>query len=62
MTTHTTPPLLTTAQVAERLAVSVDTVLDLIAAGQLRAHRLGHRTIRVDPADVAQLLALSATG
>lgn len=43
---------LTPAQVAEHLAVSDQTVLNLIGRGELPAIRLSPRVIRVDPEDV----------
>jgi excisionase family DNA binding protein len=61
MTDDTTAAMLTTGQVARRLGVSAERVLEYIADGQLRAYRLGHRTVRVDPADLARFLTGRAT-
>jgi excisionase family DNA binding protein len=49
--------LLTTAQVAERLAVSARTVQRLVAAGLLPALRLGVRLLRFDPEAVERWIA-----
>jgi len=48
--------LLTTAQVAELLAVSERTVKRLVGRGGLRCVRLG-RSLRFDPADVSWFVA-----
>ena len=48
--------LLTTAQVAELLAVSERTVKRLVGRGGLRCVRLG-RSLRFDPADVSRFVA-----
>jgi len=44
--------LLTAAQVGEILGKHPRTVLILAERGELAAIRLGHRTVRFDPADV----------
>jgi excisionase family DNA binding protein len=44
------------AMAAERTGVSIRTLRRIIASGQLAAHRLGPRVIRVQPDDVDQLL------
>lgn len=44
------------AQAAERTAVSVKTLRRRIAAGDLPAYRYGPRTLRLDPAEVDQLM------
>ena len=46
-------PLLTPEQVAQMLGRHPKTVLNLVARGELRAIKLGARTVRFDPADVA---------
>jgi excisionase family DNA binding protein len=51
------PGLLTTAQVAERLAVHPATVRRLVAAGELKPTRLGKRTVRFRPSDVQRFIA-----
>jgi excisionase family DNA binding protein len=48
--------LLTTAQVAELLAVSERTIKRLVARRGLRCVRLG-RSLRFDPADVSRFVA-----
>lgn len=52
-------PLLTIAQVAERLAVHRTTVADLLARGDLRRITIGARTVRIDPDDLARYLRRS---
>ena len=59
--THTGGPLmadtlLKTGEVAKRLSVSRNTVLQLIGDGKLRATRLGTKTIRVYESSVQELL------
>lgn len=46
------PELLTPEQVSHTLGRHPKTVLSLAARGELRAIRLGRRTVRFDPADV----------
>lgn len=53
-------PLLTKAEVAEHLHVTVRTVDRLIAAGEIKAVRLGHRTTRVHPDSVDAYLVRCA--
>lgn len=48
--------LLTVAQTAEMLAVSVRTVNRMIERGELPAYRIGERSTRVKATDVARLL------
>lgn len=50
------PELLKTAEAAERLNVSRDKVLELIADGTLRALKLGPKTIRVYAESLQQLI------
>lgn len=45
-------PLITLADAAQRLSVSVRTVRRLIAHGYLTGYRVGPRSIRVHPDDV----------
>jgi excisionase family DNA binding protein len=51
-----TRALETLAQAAERTDVSIRTLRRRISTGELRAYRLGHRIIRVNPKDVDRLL------
>jgi excisionase family DNA binding protein len=44
--------LLSTKQVAEVLCVCVATVRRKIQSGELKAHKLGHRTLRVRKSDL----------
>jgi excisionase family DNA binding protein len=50
------PELLTPEQVAQTLARHPKTILSLVARGELRAIRLGRRTVRFDPADVQRYI------
>ena len=52
----TTDNLMTQAGAAEYLAVNERTVRRLIADGQLPAHRVGSRLVRVRRSDVEKLL------
>ncbi len=54
--------LLTTKQVATLLGLHTETVRDLVRAGKLKDLRMGHRTRRYRPEDVAayQLAAADA--
>ena len=49
-------PMMTPDDVAERLQVSKATVLRLAKAERLRALRVGRKTVRFDPAEVARFL------
>lgn len=53
----TTERLLQVEDVAARLSISTKTVRRLIAAGKLRAIRLGRRALRVSEADLQAYLA-----
>lgn len=55
-TTRARRAMLTISDVAEECAVDPRTVRRWIASGQLRATRLGRRTVRIDPADVDSML------
>lgn len=55
-----TDPLLTPAEVADRLKVSIRHVYDLISSKELKASRLGHKTLRVKESDLDDLLARGA--
>lgn len=46
------PKLLDAEQVGEMLGKHPRTVLQMAVAGRIPAIRLGHRTVRFDPADV----------
>lgn len=50
---HVPAALLTTQQVAALLGLHTETVRELVRAGKLRDLRLGHRTRRYRPEDVA---------
>ena len=52
-------PLLTTREVAEKLRLQLRQVYDLIRSGELPAHKLGHRTVRVSEEDLSAYLARS---
>ena len=54
--------LLNAEQVAEVLGVSVRTVHRLVEDGRLEPVRLGHRTVRYRPANVAALVAAHEAG
>jgi len=47
---------LTTGQVAASLRVSASFVRELVARGDLKAYRLGRKTIRIAPADLSAYL------
>lgn len=49
--------LLTVAETAARLCVSKRAVWSLISGGDLPVHRVGSRSVRVDPSDLAAYLA-----
>lgn len=50
-------PLISQADAAERLGVDVSTIRRWIAAGKIRAFRVGNRkTIRIDPDSLNDLL------
>jgi excisionase family DNA binding protein len=44
-------------RVAQLLGVSIDAVRGLIKSGDLRAHRLGPRQLRIFPKDLEEFLA-----
>lgn len=44
--------LLTPQEVSERLRLTVRGVYDIIRTGDLKAHKFGHRTLRVSSADL----------
>lgn len=48
--------MMTPDDVAGRLKISKATVLRLAKAGQLRALRVGKKTVRFDPAEVARFV------
>jgi excisionase family DNA binding protein len=50
--THMTKAMLTIAEVAQRLQISVSLVYREIHAGRLRCHRFGRRCYRVAPEDL----------
>jgi excisionase family DNA binding protein len=50
------PKLLTAEHVALLLGKHPRTVLQMAAAGKIPAIRLGHRTVRFDPADVQEYI------
>lgn len=52
--------LLTVQQVADRCYVSVETVRRWIKNDGLAAMKLGHRTVRIRPADLAEFLSRAA--
>lgn len=54
--TPTLPSMLSMTETADLLGLSERTVRRYIASGQLRAHRLGPRMIRVERESVAGLL------
>lgn len=54
-------PLLTVAQVAECLQLSVRQVRRLIKSGELKVHRIG-RAVRIEPYDFAAFLARRRLG
>lgn len=58
MTTQTT---FTITEVADRLGVNRKTVSGWITAGKLKAHRLGHRTVRIFPADLEAFVGSTST-
>lgn len=45
----------TIQEAADYLSVNRETVRRMIARGDLKAHRVGPRLIRIDPADVVKL-------
>ena len=45
----------TIQEAADYLSVNRETVRRMIARGELKAHRVGPRLIRIDPADVMRL-------
>lgn len=48
---------MTPAEAATRAGVSIWSIYRAIKTGRLRAARLGHRTVRISPADLAAWLA-----
>lgn len=54
---HDSPRLLTVAEVAERLNISVRAVFVHIANGDLPRVKFGHRTVRVLESDVEAFIA-----
>lgn len=50
----------TQEQAAEYLGVSVATVHRWVAAGKLKASKLGHRTVRISIASIEKMLEKSA--
>ena len=55
-------PLLTIEQAAEQMSVSMDTVLDWIKSGRLRASKLsGTKTIRISTDDIMAFYDANAT-
>ena len=55
------PKLINLTKTAERLGVSIQTVGRLIDRGELPAYQLPTGTIRIDEADIDELLAKSRT-
>ena len=51
------PMLVNVGEVARMLSVSARTVWSLVRAGDLPVVRIGKRSTRFDPADVARLIA-----
>ena len=52
----------TPAEVAHQLGVDVESVRRWIRRGWLRATKLGHKTIRIAPADLSTFLAAHRVG
>ena len=52
---------LTTTQVAAALGVSPSFVCVLVARGEIKSYRLGRKTIRISPEDLATYLAARRT-
>ncbi|MEU7140861.1 helix-turn-helix domain-containing protein [Nocardia sp. NPDC046473] len=48
--------LMTMREAANKVKLSVRTLERLIATGDLRAYRVGARSVRVDPNDLAELV------
>ena len=53
---------LTAKEAAKAIGVSVDAIYDLCKSGKLRHQRLGPRTIRIRPEDLANLKEDTAQG
>ncbi|MEA4895132.1 MAG: helix-turn-helix domain-containing protein [Oscillospiraceae bacterium] len=52
---------LTTKQAADQLGLCGEMIRIYIRQGRLKAHKLGHRTIRIDPKDLQAFIEESAT-
>lgn len=52
----TQPDTLTPEQAAERLRVSRAKILDWLRSGRLRGSKLGYRTWRITPSEIAAFL------
>ncbi len=57
-TPRPTPPLLTTRQVAEFLAVSPETILRRVRAGEISAVRIATNALRFREEDITEFLEL----
>ncbi len=59
---RTTQALIRPRAVADRLGLSVRTIYDLIERGDLPAVRVTDKSVRIDPADLANFIGERRTG